>query len=59
MLPVIDSELLGSERGAERAEDAQGTPTQSHIQSSTLVYEEYKILDEQFRTSELMAGSSS
>ena len=27
-------------RGAARAEDAQGTPTQSHISPSILVYEE-------------------
>jgi len=37
-IPVIDSELVG--RGAARAEDAQGTPTQSHISPSILVYEE-------------------
>jgi len=30
-----------SGRGAERAEDAQGTPTQSHISPSILVYEDY------------------
>ena len=29
-----------SGRGAARAEDAQGTPTQSHISSSILVYED-------------------
>ena len=29
-----------SGRGAARAEDAQGTPTQSHISPSILVYEE-------------------
>jgi len=29
-----------SERGAARAEDAQGTPSQSHISTSILVYEE-------------------
>ena len=29
-----------SGRGAARAEDAQGTPTQSHISPSVLVYEE-------------------
>ena len=28
-------------RGAARAEDAQGTPTQSHLSSSILVYEEH------------------
>ena len=34
---VIDSELSG--RGATRTEDAQGTPTQTHISPSILVYE--------------------
>ena len=29
-----------SARGATRAEDAQGTPTQSHISPSILVYED-------------------
>ena len=29
-----------SGRGAARAEDAQGTPTQSHVSPSILVYEE-------------------
>ena len=29
-----------SGRGAARAEDAQGTPSQSHISPSTLVYED-------------------
>ena len=45
---VIDSGLIGSTdfhssnsgRGTARAEDAQGTPTQSHISPSILVYEE-------------------
>ena len=32
--------VIKSGRGAARAEDAQGTPTQSHISSSILVYEE-------------------
>jgi len=32
--------LIDSGRGAARAEDAQGTPTQSHISSSIQVYEE-------------------
>ena len=31
--------LIDSGRGATRAEDAQGTPTQSHISPSILVYE--------------------
>ena len=38
---VIDSGLV-SGRGTTRAEDAQGTPTQSHISPSILVYEEEK-----------------
>jgi len=29
----------GSRRGTTRAEDAQGTPTQSHISPSIIVYE--------------------
>ena len=33
---MIDSDVVGT----TRAEDAQGTPTQSHISPSTLVYEE-------------------
>jgi len=37
---VIDSGLVGSGRGTTRAEDAQGTPTQSHISPSILVYED-------------------
>ena len=32
--------MLDSGRGTARAEDAQGTPTQSHISPSILVYEE-------------------
>ena len=32
-------DTLRVERGAARAEDAQGTPTQSHIAPSILVYE--------------------
>ena len=32
--------VLLSGRGTTRAEDAQGTPTQSHISPSILVYEE-------------------
>jgi hypothetical protein len=39
-VPVIDSGLAFSERGAAKAEDAQGTPTQSHTSLSILVYEE-------------------
>ena len=40
---VIDSGLVGSTdsgRGTARAEDAQGTPTQSHISPSILLYED-------------------
>ena len=41
---VIDSGLVDSTdfsgRGTARAEDAQGTPTQSHISPSILVYED-------------------
>ena len=38
---MIDSGLIGlSERGAARAAGAQGTPTQSHISLSILVYED-------------------
>ena len=33
-----------SGRGAARAEDAQGTPTQSHISPSKLVYEDNHIV---------------
>ena len=46
---VIDSGLVGSTdfgRGTVRAEDAQGTPTQSHISPSILVYEEKTFADE-------------
>jgi len=32
--------VVVSGRGAARAEDAQGTPTQSHVSPSILVYEE-------------------
>ena len=35
-----DRPRVGSGRGTTRAEDAQGTPTQSHISPSILVYEE-------------------
>ena len=51
LAPLIDSGLVGSTdfhsshpqghgRGAARAEDAHGTPTQSHISQSILVCEE-------------------
>ena len=36
---VIDSGLVGSTRDTTRAEDAPGTPTQSHISPSIPVYE--------------------
>ena len=32
--------IVSGGRGAARAEDAQGTPTQSHISPNILVYEE-------------------
>jgi len=39
---VIDLGVVGSGRGSARAEDAQGTPTQSHIKSPSIqVYEDY------------------
>jgi len=45
---VIDSGLVGSSgRGAARAEDAQGTPTQSHTSPSILVYEDDNSNNEQ------------
>ena len=37
---VDDRPRVGSESGTTRAEDAQGTPTQSHVSPSILVYEE-------------------
>ena len=41
LVEMIDSGLVGStDGGTTRAEDAQGTPTQSHISPSILVYEE-------------------
>jgi len=51
---MIDSGLVGSMdfhsshpqghgRGTTRAEDAQGTPTQSHISPSILLYEEKNV----------------
>ena len=38
---VPGSGLIDSGRGAASAEDAQGTPTQTHISPSILVYEDY------------------
>ena len=42
LVGLIDAGLVGSisGRGAARAKDAEGTPTQSHISPSILVYEE-------------------
>ena len=34
--------MIDSGRGAARAEDAQGTPTHSHISPSILVYEDQR-----------------
>jgi hypothetical protein len=39
---LIDSGLDLSGIGTTRAEDAQGTPTQSHISPSILAYEDYE-----------------
>ena len=42
-IKVVDSGLVGSAdsgRGTTRAEDAQGTPTESHLSPSMLVYED-------------------
>ena len=37
-LPSIELDRLRAGRGAARAEDAQGTPTQIHVSTSLLVY---------------------
>ena len=37
--------MIDSGRGAAKAEDTQGTPTQSHISPSILVYEEKQAVD--------------
>jgi len=42
--------VIDSGRGAARAEDAQGTPTQSHISPSILVYEENNQISNCFET---------
>jgi len=42
-------------RGAARAEDAQGTPTQSHISSSILVYEDKHV---KWRCDQVSSSSS-
>ena len=48
-LHIVDRLRVGllngflSGRGTTRAEDAQGTPTQSHISPSILVYEDYTL----------------
>ena len=52
VLPPVNLELeparsvTNSGRGTTRAEDSQGTPTQSHISPSILVYEDYNSLPE-------------
>ena len=47
---VIDSGRDLSRRGTTRAEDAQGTPTQSHISPSILVYDDKpETLDQELR----------
>jgi len=38
--PLPEYPVIDSGRGTTRAEDVQGTPTQSHISPSILVYEE-------------------
>jgi hypothetical protein len=50
MLPGAGIKVAGnareerdSRRGTPRAEDAQGTPTQSHASPSVLVYEEQPV----------------
>ena len=47
-------------RGTARAEDAQGTPTQSHISPSILVYEEeahcVRVQGSGFRVERLSSG---
>jgi len=40
-VPCVEFKFYG--RGTARAEDAQGTPTQSHISPSILVYEDYLV----------------
>ena len=42
--------------GAARAEDAQGTPSQSHISPSILVYEDYSSLKQQILIPTRSAG---
>ena len=37
---ILPRDIIRVGRGTARAEDAQGTPTQSHISPSTLVYED-------------------
>jgi len=41
---LLYKRVLFSGRGTARAEDAQGTPTQSHISPSILVYEDESVL---------------
>ena len=45
LMDVLREGRLISGRGTTRAEDAQGTPTQSHISPSVLVYEKYLLGD--------------
>ena len=49
---TLNIHRAGSGRGAARAEDAEGTPTQSHISPSILVYE-----DEMFQVVPSWLGS--
>ena len=57
-LQMIDSGLAGSTagRGTTRAKDAQGTPTQSHISPSILVYEDYHVEGIHIRHNSAPAG---
>ena len=40
----LDSGFYLSGRGAARAEDAQTTPTESHVSPSILVYEDHQVV---------------
>ena len=46
LLLLADEGWLAHGRGTTRAEDAQGTPTQSHISPSILVYEDILLVQE-------------
>jgi len=52
-ITVIDSGLVGSTRGTTRAEDARGTPTQSHASPRILVYDRLRVgwLNERYHES--------